>query len=78
LDANHINKSVNQCVDSTVDHSGDDYISKHTADEIIDVQCGGSAIVNLSLGATRAMVLQPKKDQKMEKGVPVAMAKHNI
>lgn len=39
---------------------GDDYISEH-ADKTLDIQ-RGTNIVNLSLGASRTMILRPKKD----------------
>jgi alkylated DNA repair dioxygenase AlkB len=45
--------------------SGDDYISEH-ADKTIDVE-RGSSIVNLSLGATRTMVLRPKRESAQGK-----------
>ena len=47
-------------------HSGDDYISTY-ADKTIDVQLG-SAVVNLSLGATtRAMVLCDQRKIKWKR-----------
>ena len=45
---------------------GEDYISEH-ADKTLDV-ARGSAIVNLSLGATRTMVLRGKKEGAAEAG----------
>lgn len=40
--------------------NGDDYISEH-ADKTLDIE-RGSSIVNLSIGATRTMILRPKKE----------------
>mmetsp|Transcript_20602 Transcript_20602/g.42965 ORF Transcript_20602/g.42965 Transcript_20602/m.42965 type:complete len:337 (-) Transcript_20602:727-1737(-) len=47
---------------------GDDYISEH-ADKTLDIE-RGSAIVNLSVGATRTMILRPKKGVDNVKGTP--------
>lgn len=45
---------------------GDDYISEH-ADKTLDIE-RGSDIVNFSIGATRTLILRPKKGDEWEKG----------
>ena len=59
---------VQACTGQVINHAliqmyrnGDDYISEH-ADKTIDVQ-RDSAIFNLSLGATRTLMLRPKREQ---------------
>lgn len=61
---------VSQKINQTLNHAliqkyrnGRDNISEH-ADKSLDIEFG-SAVVNLSLGSTRVMILKPKQDYEM-------------
>lgn len=55
--------------------TGFDYIGEH-ADKTLDLD-RGSAIVNYSLGATRSMILKPKRDYSGEKSKQRVRLTHN-